>query len=153
MHRCALHYRRDYDEQKAVVVVWTSLPGLPIKRETRYTRKYLRGLGNLYLNAAYNHGRLTLICWHHFVQLTVKGGWQSKKCGIIKISIRYRFNSNKHTHMFLFVTQASWVFILRIWFFLVCNLGLFEITEWEPCMWLLRTDILAGYAARQSHCW
>jgi len=35
----------------------------------------------------------------------------------------YRFNSNKHTRMFLFVTQA-----------LVCNLGLFEITEWEPCM-------------------
>jgi len=29
-----LRHRRDYDEQKAVVVVQTSLPGLPIKRET-----------------------------------------------------------------------------------------------------------------------
>jgi len=38
-------------------------------------------------------------------------------------------------------------------FILVCNLSLFEITEWEPCMWLLNTDIFAGYAARQWHCW
>jgi len=29
--------------------------------------------------------------------------------------------------MFLFVEQA-------FCFFLVCNLGLFEITEWDPCM-------------------
>jgi len=53
----------------------------------------------------------------------------------------YRFNSNKHTHMFLFVTQAFWVFsagICSLW-----NLGLFQITEWEPCIWLLNTDILA----------
>jgi len=34
-------------------------------------------------------------------------------------------------------------------FILVCNLSLFEITEWEPCMWLLNTDILA----RQWRCW
>jgi len=36
------------------------------------------------------------------------------------------------------------------------NLGLFEITEWEPwitALWLLNTDILAGNAARQWHCW
>jgi len=33
--------------------------------------------------------------------------------------------------MFLFVTQAFWVFIVWICVF-VCNLGLFEITEWEP---------------------
>jgi len=24
--------------------------------------------------------------------------------------------------------------------------------KWEPCMWLLNTDILAGNAARQLHC-
>jgi len=30
---CTFHHRRDYDEQKAAVVVWISLPGLPIKRE------------------------------------------------------------------------------------------------------------------------
>jgi len=32
---------------------------------------------------------------------------------------------------------------------LVCNLGLFEITECEPSMWLLNTEIFAGNAARQ----
>jgi len=37
--------------------------------------------------------------------------------------------------------------------FLVYNLGLFEITEWEPYMWLLSTDTLEGNAARQWHCW
>ena len=33
----------------------------------------------------------------------------------------------------------------------LCNLGLFEITEWEPRMLLLKTltDIFAGIAARQ----
>jgi len=36
---------------------------------------------------------------------------------------------------------------------MVCNLGLFEIAEWESCMWLFNTDILAGNAARQWHCW
>jgi len=46
----------------------------------------------------------------------------------------YHFNSNKQTDIFLFVTQAFRVFIVRICFFLVCNLGLFEITEWESCM-------------------
>jgi len=34
----------------------------------------------------------------------------------------------------------------------VYNPGLFEITEWEPCMWLFKTDIFAGNAARQWHC-
>jgi len=64
-HPC---HRRDYHEQKAVVVVKASLPGLPIKRETW---KYLRGLGNLYsitadiniltpFRAAYNQERLTI---------------------------------------------------------------------------------------------
>jgi len=28
--------------------------------------------------------------------------------------------------------------------FLVWSLGLFEITEWEPCMWLLITDRYLG---------
>jgi len=28
----------------------------------------------------------------------------------------YRFDSNKHTHMFLLVTQAFWVFIVRMFF-------------------------------------
>ena len=28
-------------------------------------------------------------------------------------------------------------------------LGLFEITEWKPCMWLLNTDTMAGNAAKQ----
>jgi len=39
----------------------------------------------------------------------------------IKSVFEYRFNSNKHTHVFLFVTQAFWVFIVRIWILLVCN--------------------------------
>jgi len=30
------------------------------------------------------------------------------------------------------VTHAFWVFILRIWVLLVCNVGLFQITEWKP---------------------
>jgi len=53
---------------------------------------------------------------------------------------------------------APAVFIVRMFllyeygFILVCNLSLFEITEWEPCMWLLNTDILVGNAARQWHC-
>jgi len=29
----------------------------------------------------------------------------------------------------------------------------FKITEWEPCTWLLNTDILVGNAVRQWHCW
>jgi len=33
--------------------------------------------------------------------------------------------------MFLFVTQAFWVFIVRICFFGMQS-GLFEINEWEP---------------------
>jgi len=36
---------------------------------------------------------------------------------IIKSVFDYRFKSNKHTDMFLFVTQAFWVFIVRILFF------------------------------------
>ena len=34
-------------------------------------------------------------------------------------------------------------------FILVCNLSLFELTEWEPCMWLLNTDFFAGNAANR----
>jgi len=40
-----------------------------------------------------------------------------RKFGRGKSVFDYRFYSNKHTHMFLFVTQAFWVFIVRIWFF------------------------------------
>jgi len=47
----------------------------------------------------------------------------------LKSVFDYRFNSNKHTRMFLFATQAFWV--LCEYVFLVCNLGLFENTEWE----------------------
>jgi len=36
---------------------------------------------------------------------------------IIKSIFHYHFNSNKHTHMFLFVTQAFRVFVVRICFF------------------------------------
>jgi len=37
--------------------------------------------------------------------------------------------------MFLFVTKkAFWVVIVRIRDSLVCNLGLFEIIEWESCI-------------------
>jgi len=35
----------------------------------------------------------------------------------LKSVFDYRFNSNKHTHIFLFVTQTFWVFIVRIRFF------------------------------------
>ena len=49
---------------------------------------------------------------------------------------------------------ATALFVLYEYgFILVCNMSLFEITEWEPCMWLLNTDMLAGNAARQWHCW
>jgi len=41
-------------------MVLASLPGLPIERETCYTRKYLRGLGNLCSSEAYNQARITL---------------------------------------------------------------------------------------------
>jgi len=34
---------------------------------------------------------------------------------IIKSILDYRFNSNTHTHMFLLVTQAFWVFICFYW--------------------------------------
>ena len=74
--RCALHHRRDYDEQRTVVVVWASLAELPIKRERRYTRKYLRGLDNLYPSTAHNQGRLALNCLHHFAALTTESGLQ-----------------------------------------------------------------------------
>jgi len=47
---------------------------------------------------------------------------------MIKSVFDYRLNSNKHSHMFLLVTQAFWVFIVRMRFFM-CSLGLFEITE------------------------
>jgi len=43
-----------------------------------------------------------------------------KKIGrgtIIKSVFDCRLNTNKHTHMFLFVAQAFWVFIVRICFF------------------------------------
>ena len=59
VYTCLLHHRRDYDEQNAVVVMWASLPGLPIKHETCYIRMYLRGLGNLCSIAAYNQMRFT----------------------------------------------------------------------------------------------
>ena len=36
---------------------------------------------------------------------------------IIKSIFDCRFNSNRHTHMFLFVTQPFWVFIVGICFF------------------------------------
>jgi len=55
--------------------------------------------------------------------------------------------------MFLSVTQVFWIFIVGIQFFLLCNPGSFEITEWEPCIWLLNTHIFAVNAARQWHCW
>jgi len=51
--------RKDYGEQKAVVVVQASLPGLHINPKHATMRKYLRGLGNLCSNAAHNQGRLT----------------------------------------------------------------------------------------------
>jgi len=53
---------------------------------------------------------------------------------IVKSLFDYCFNSNEHTHMFMFVTQAFCFFIVQFMFFLVCNLGLFEITELEHCM-------------------
>ena len=52
----------------------------------------------------------------------VNGCDAEKKFGtgtIIKSVFDYRFNSNHHTHMFLFVTQAFWVFIIRICIFSV----------------------------------
>jgi len=48
----------DCDEQKAVVVVWASLPG---SRNVLCTKVYLMGLGNLCLSAACNQGRLTFL--------------------------------------------------------------------------------------------
>jgi len=53
---------------------------------------------------------------------------------ITKSVFDYLFNSNKHAHVFLFVTHAFWVFIARIWFGFRVQSGLFVITEWEPCV-------------------
>jgi len=47
---------------------------------------------------------------------------------ICKSVFNYRFNSNKHTNTFLFVTQAFCYIIVRICFFLVYNSGLFKNT-------------------------
>jgi len=45
----------------------------------------------------------------------------------------------------MFVRNTSFLgFYCTIMGFLVYNLGLYEITEWKPCMWLLDTDILPG---------
>ena len=43
-------------------------------------------------------------------------------------SINYRFNSNKHTTMFLFVTGFPGFYCTNMGS-LVCNLGLFKITD------------------------
>jgi len=49
--------------------------------------------------------------------------FEQQKCSpdikgtILTSAFDYRFSSNKHTHMFLFVTQVFWVFIVRICFF------------------------------------
>jgi len=58
-----IHYRRDYDEQKAVVVV----------------NHHLSGLGNLWWSVAYSQGRLTFIFEHDFVRLTIQGGLQLRE--------------------------------------------------------------------------
>jgi len=52
-----------------------------MKPEACYTRKYLRGLGNVWRSAADNQGRITLIVEHHFVRLTIKSGLQLSKYG------------------------------------------------------------------------
>jgi len=68
------------------------------------------------------------------------------------MSIRLSFQF-KRAHSYVLVRNKSFLgFYCTNMAFLVCNLGLFEITVWEPCMWLLNTDILADNAARQWHC-
>jgi len=56
------------------------------------------------------------------------------------------FSATMNKISFLLVQNGV---VVRICFFVVCNLGLFEITEWEPSTCLLKTDILAGNAVRQ----
>jgi len=43
---------------------------------TQKNLRSLTGLGNLCTSAAYNQGRLTLFCWHHFVRPTITGSLQ-----------------------------------------------------------------------------
>jgi len=95
--------------------------------------------------------------WNHETQVYAKGNFS-----IWKSRVQLVFhNTYMHSQFCTFsVTMIKISFLLvqngvmvRICFFLVCNLGLFEITEWEPCTWLLNTDILAGNAVRQWHCW
>jgi len=56
-HHVHIRHRRDYDEQKAVVVVWASLPGLS---NVLVRENISRGVGNLCSSAAYNQWRFTL---------------------------------------------------------------------------------------------
>jgi len=59
-HHVHIPHRRDYDEQKAFVVVNHHYQGCQLNAKRASTRKYLRGLGDLLSSAAYNQGRLTI---------------------------------------------------------------------------------------------
>jgi len=60
-HHVLIRHRRNYGEQKAVVVVKHHYQGCQLNAKRASTRKCLRGLSNLYSSAAYDKGRLTLI--------------------------------------------------------------------------------------------
>jgi len=59
-----------------------SWPWLLIKHEACYTRKYLRGSGNLRWSAAYISFWTPFRAAYNQGQLTIKGDLQSSKCGL-----------------------------------------------------------------------
>jgi len=87
---------RDYDQQKAVLVVQASLSGLRINAKRAITRKYLRGLGNLCSSAA--HNQLT------FVFNTISCGLRSRaaynRVNTVFISQPDQWNSNNFCFVF-----------------------------------------------------
>ena len=81
-----------------------------------------------------------------------KKNWK-KNHSIIK-SVFQLLIQCKEAHSYVFARNKSFLgFYCPKMFVLVWNLGLFEITEWEPCMWQLNTYILGGNAARPWHWW
>ena len=61
--------------------------------------------------------------------------------------IRLSFNLNKHTHMYLFVTKAFWVFIVRVWLFWCAIWVYLKSLNGSPASDC--TDIMPDNAARQ----
>jgi len=107
-------------------------------------------MANIINGVCYQHYEKSLVLRNKKVVQMLMFALQKKfgRGTIIKSVFDYRFNSNKHTHVSVRNTSFLGFYCTNI-VFLVGNLGLFEITEWEPCVCLLNTDILAGNPAIQ----